>query len=158
MIGDRGTLAALVSAFLFPMLLVAQPAPDPFTGTWKLNAQRSALPAPVPQSWVIQLDINGETIRAREDTVGKDGRVSTVKVEARFDGRDYPVPGATDIDRIAYSRINDYTIQAVGKKNGKLVEREMITVSRDGKTLRTSYSLVSATGQRMSATAVFDKQ
>jgi hypothetical protein len=152
MIGKR-TLAVLctVSFCLFA-------AGDPFSGTWKLNLAKSKLPPPLPRSQTVRIKAGSRSIRIREEVVDEKGQRLTVTVNARFDGKDYPVTGTPFADAVAYQRVDSHTLKGAVKKAGKVVTSETATISADGKTLTGSYSGTDATGKQVEAVAVLERQ
>jgi len=60
---------------------------DPYTGSWRFNAQRSKLSTPAPQSWVQEIRVSGDEVEVRENIVRLDGSETVRSVRARFDGR-----------------------------------------------------------------------
>ena len=79
-------------------------------------------------------------------------------MNARFDGKDYPVTGSPFADAVAYERIDSRTLKGTVKKAGKVVTSETVTISADGKTLTGTYSGTDATGKQVDAVAVLDRQ
>ena len=55
-------------------------------------------------------------------------------LEARFDGRDYPVQGEPD-HTVSMSRVDDDTIEQTEKQAGKVFRITRMTASRDGKSM-----------------------
>lgn len=86
------------------------------------------------------------------------GERLTVTVDAKFDGKDYPITGSPFADTVAYRLVNRRTLQATTKKSGKVVETETAVVSSDGKTLTATYSAVDANGKPLTGIAVLMKQ
>ncbi len=152
MIGPK-TVAALcaLSFCLFA-------AGDPFSGSWKLNPSRSKLPPPIPRSQTVRIKAGSRSIRIREEVVDEKGKRLTITVNARFDGKDYPVTGSPFADAVAYERIDSRTLKGTVKKAGKVVTSETATISADGKTLTGTYSGTDATGKQVDAVAVLDRQ
>lgn len=54
---------------------------------------------------------------------------------AKFDGNDYPVKGSYGYDQVSLKRINERSFEETDKLNGKVIEVDTWTVSKDGKTL-----------------------
>jgi hypothetical protein len=54
--------------------------------------------------------------------------------DAKFDGKDYPIKGATGYT-VSLTKVNDRSIDATNKRDGKVVSVAHMTVSADGKTL-----------------------
>jgi hypothetical protein len=59
------------------------------------------------------------------------------EMSPKYDGKDYPMTGNSDPDMISMKKIDDYTIETVGKKGGKSIMTVRSVVSKDGK-IRTS--------------------
>jgi hypothetical protein len=148
-----------VAAFLCSILLVGFAGADPFSGAWVLNLSKSKLPPPLPRSQISHIDADSNGIRVREEIVSDKGERITITVDAKFDGKDYPITGSAFADTVAYQRVDSHTIKGTVKKAGKVVVTEAATVSEDGKTLTGTYSGIDATGSEVKdAVAVFDKQ
>ncbi len=128
---------------------------DPFSGTWKLNLQKSKFTSPVPRSQTALIQADAAGLRIREEVVTDTGEKLTITVDARFDGKDYPITGAPFADAVAYERVDSRTIRGVGKKSGRVVMRETVVVSADGKTVTGTYT---SPDGKPAGVAVFDKQ
>jgi len=129
---------------------------DPFTGTWRFDAQRSKLTTPFPRSWVQHIIATSDEVQVHENIVRPDGSETVVEVRARFDSRDYPVSGSPAVDATAYTRVNSRSISGIGRKGGAIALTETATVENNILTL--TYSIHS--GDRVVATgvAVFEKK
>ena len=75
-----------------------------------------------------------------------------------LDGKPSKVTGSAAIDELSLKRVNDHTIDATGKKDGKVVYTDKRTVSKDGKTYTISRIGTSPDGKKNHSTIVFDKQ
>ncbi len=133
-------------------------AEDPFSGVWILNISKSKLPPPIPRSQIARVEADASGIRITEEVIDDKGTKMNISVDARFDGEDYPVKGSPFADAVSYQRVDRLTIKGVGKKAGKVVMHETVTVSTDGKTMTGTYSGTDATGKNVTAVAIFDKQ
>jgi hypothetical protein len=58
--------------------------------------------------------------------------------EAKFDGKDYPVKGVFSNETVSLKKVNDHTIDATYKRDGKPYSVEKMTVSADGKQMTTA--------------------
>jgi hypothetical protein len=156
----RATAVASFLLLLLPRMAATSAAPvtDPFTGTWKLNLERSQLPAPVPQSQITHLIMDGNKISVRQEITYASGRTNVVTVEAKLDGQDYPVTGSPLADTMAFHRSGKRSIRAIAKLGGSVIESEGLTVSDDDQTMTTIYTWHDADGKEVTATAVFDRQ
>src|ERR1700681_3361868 len=82
-------------------------AADPVEGTWKLNVSKSKFsPGPAPKDETRVYEAQGEGIKATVRTIDADGHTTTIHIAANYDGKDYPVTGASDHDAVALKRIN----------------------------------------------------
>jgi hypothetical protein len=54
---------------------------------------------------------------------------------AKFDGKDYPVKGSFGYDQVSLKRVNGNSFEETDELNGKVIEVDTWTVSKDGKTL-----------------------
>ena len=145
-------------AFCCLVLFAGLANADPFTGTWVLNLGKSKLPPPPPRSQTSYIDADSAGIRIREVIVQENGEQINVTVEAKFDGKDYPIAGSPFVDTVAYHRVDSYTLKGVVKKAGQVVTQETAVVSRDGRVLTGTYSGTDLSGKKVDAVAVFDKQ
>jgi hypothetical protein len=135
-------------------------AADPFTGTWVLNLSKSKIPAPFTpaKSQIVHLAINGTDFEIREEVVTDSDEKLIIHAKAQFDGKDYPITGTPAVDTIAAERVDRNTIKNVWKKDGKVVMQETAVVSPDGKRITGTYSITDATGNLVTAIAVFEKK
>ena len=131
---------------------------DPFSGTWVLNLSKSKLPPPLPRSQTSSIEANSKSIRIRELIVNDKGEQMSITVDAKFDGKDYPIIGSPFVDTVAYQRVDSHTLKGIVKKAGQVVTTEQATVSPDGKTLTGTYSGTDLSGRQVTGVAVFEKQ
>ena len=57
--------------------------------------------------------------------------------DAKFDGKEYPVKGTFANETVSLKKVNDHTIEATYKRDGKLYSTEKMTVSAGGKQMTT---------------------
>jgi len=134
-------------------------AADPPAGTWKLNVNKSKFsPGPAPQSATVKYEETDNGIKRTGETVTADGKNTSFEYTARYDGNDYPVTGNPSADTIALKRINDRTVEATLKKNGKVVTRARRVISADGKTMTLTIRGKNEQGQEVKNTQVYDQQ
>ena len=110
-------------------------AEDPLTGSWKLNLTKSSLPPPLPRTQTGRIEVQGQSIHIREDVVNEDGKSLQIVVDAKFDGRYYPVTGTPFADSVAYRRLDSRTITGKAKKDGKVVSEETVVLAPDGRSM-----------------------
>jgi len=108
-----------LAILLLPVLTFA--ADSPFDGTWKVDPSTYDSISDKPTVIVLQNGIYQIP-----------NSVPTINIKA--DGTDQPVPGARDYDTMAVKVVNGRTVEAISKKDGRVVELLKATVSPDGKT------------------------
>jgi len=133
-------------------------ADDAFTGTWKLNEAKSKLSAGVNKNTTVTYEVAGDSVKVTLDGVDPDGKATHDEWTGKYDGKDYPVTGNPMTDTRAYKKIDDRTLEATGKKGGKVVVNAKITVSADGKTRTVVATQTGADGKKTTSTAVYDRQ
>ena len=153
-------MAGKIILVLVILLGFISPADDPFTGTWVLNLSKSNIPPPftAAKSQIVHLVINGSDFEITDEVVTDSDEKLTIHAKAKFDGKDYPITGTPAVDTVAYQRLDRNTIKGVGKKDGKVVIQEIAVVSPDGNSMTGTYSTTDATGEQVTAIAVFEKK
>ena len=77
---------------------------------------------------------------------------------ANFDGKDYPLTGSQNADKVSLKRIDARTTERTNKKGDKVVTTVTQVVSQDGKTMTTTVKGTNAQGQAVDNVLVFEKQ
>jgi hypothetical protein len=113
---------------------------EPFQGKWRFNPQLSNMDIPAPHSWVQEINAGPDLVAVREEIVKSDGTQIVIRVEARFDGADYPVEGSLSVDTIAYTRTDRNSIHGVGKKDGRVSYTETVLADPEERTLTLIYN------------------
>ena len=92
--------------------------------------------------------------------IGPDGNRMSYSYETRFDDKDYPVSGAppAGIETMAVKRVDAKTMQATGKKAGKIVLTATNVLSDDGKQLTATTKGTERDGRISTSVVVWDKQ
>jgi hypothetical protein len=130
-------------------------ADDPFNGVWTFSPQDSRVTGPPPRSWTQTISVSGEAVRVREE-INFRGLHLDVRIDARFDGAEYPVVGSPVGDSVAYRRVDELEIAGVVKKNGRVALTETIRVSSDRRRLTATYRIAHPEGDT-SSVAVFTR-
>src|SRR5260370_22068512 len=133
-------------------------AADAFTGTWKLNEAKSKFSPGAPKNTTVVYEAAGDSVKVTVDGVGADGKPSHNEWTGKFDGKDSPVTGDSSADTSSYKRVDAHTLKLTNKKGDKVTMSGTATVSADGKTRTVTISGTDASGKKVSATAVYDKQ
>jgi hypothetical protein len=128
--------ALLLSALAAGSAPGQREATYPFTGTWKLNVEKSTFsPGPAPRSTIVTIAGDGTVSSERTDSDGKPTRKShssSVGREVTFDGADNltistQVSGNILDDTVKLNGKPIQRIHAVFSQNGRIV-----TLNRDG--------------------------
>jgi hypothetical protein len=109
---------------------------DALLGDWDLNIAKSKFePTPPMRKYTMKvIDAGTGRLLIKSDWIDADGTVGHVEYSTAFDGKpisiiDYPIA-----DTVTDTMISTTTWKSVWTKNGKVVERELETISADGKT------------------------
>jgi len=140
---------------------VAMFGADNSIGTWKRNIEKSkANPAPanpIKSLTLVYAAVDGG-IKVTATGERKDGTAINSTSTVKYDGKEYPVTGAT-WDTTSMKQVDANTITFESKKTGgKYHVTGRTVISKDGKTMTTTSKGTNAEGQPTSSTAVYDKQ
>lgn len=152
----RMRLRLLFITLLFSTSLFA--AESPFSGTWRLNLEKSHLIPPAPKSITAHVENDGDNFKLNVETVDDKGTTMNSALDAKIDGKDYPMTGDPTVDMVSIKRINDHKIKLTGKKDGKVTGWETVTVSKDGKITMLEDVSHAPDGKELKQTSVYDKQ
>ena len=141
------------------ILNVAAWGADRQVGTWKLNVAKSKYsPGPAPKSGTLKVEAQENGLKVTIDGTDAEGKAIHIEFAPKYDGKDYPATGMPNADTVSHKRINSSTIEALSKKEGKVVMTTKSVVSKNGKTRTTTQTGKSAMGQDVNNTIVYDKQ
>ena len=133
-------------------------AQDPNIGTWKLNEAKSKVPAGAMKVSSMTVSPDGESMKVTQDGTDAEGKAFRTEWTGKFDGNEYPVSGSPAIDTRSYKKVNDRTLVADNKKDGKSVTIARSVISADGKTRTVHVTQTDASGKKVNITAVFEKE
>lgn len=151
----RKSVLTLVSVLFAVSMGFAQ---NPHLGTWKLNEAKSKSTPGVQKNLMVSYEVVGDNIKATLDGVDGKGKPSHNEWTGKFDGKDYPVTGDPTSDMRSYKKIDDHTMDATAKKDGKVTLTAHISISADGKTRSLTVHATDAAGKQVTSTSVYDKQ
>ena len=147
------------------MVIAALPiaAADPFTGTWKLNVEKSrttaAKPAPPPKSLLVTYVGEGDAQKTIVRVTMADGVERTAEHAVPRDGKAHPrFSGAGENDTITTRLIDEFTEESVQRKDGRVTVTTVRAVSRDGKTMTATARSTGADGVPVETVSVYDRQ
>jgi len=157
----RYRVALLVLADVMCLTLLASTvfAADNFTGTWKLNAQKSAYNSgTAPKSLTSKVEVKADTASFTFDGYDSTGKaIVPDELSIKLDGKDYRIADDPTRDTVAMKKIDDYTIEETNKKDGKVITITRTVYSRDGKSRTATTTGMSAQGQKVNNVAFFDR-
>jgi hypothetical protein len=133
-------------------------AANPTLGTWKLNEAKSKISPGAPKNLTVVYTAAGDNIKGTIDGVDGQGKPTHNEWTGKFDGKDYPVTGDPNSDMRAIKQIDDHNYELTVKKGGKVTMTGKAVVSADGKTRTVTVSGTNAKGEKITTTAVYDKQ
>jgi hypothetical protein len=133
-------------------------AEDANMGTWKLNEAKSKLSAGGPRNHTVAYTAAGDSVKVTVEGVDAEGKPARNEWTGKFDGKDYPVTGDPTSDVRSYKRVDDRTLEFAAKKGGTVTVTGRVVVSADGKSRTVTTSGTDAKGNKISGTAVYDKQ
>jgi hypothetical protein len=158
-----GVFAVIIA---MAMLCLNAQAPDPLSGTWKLNLAKSKWsPSQLaPKSGTTKFEVTQDTIKAVVDGVDAQGRITHAEYTAKFDGKDYPWKGTIDgkpnleQDAVTWQRIDAHNYMSTGKLKGQVLLTQRTVIAPDGKSRTNTTTGKNAQGQTLIVTAVYEKQ
>jgi hypothetical protein len=130
---------------------------DPFVGKWVFRPALSAMSTPGPLRWVQTIACEGDVVWVREEIDFGRGYSTVVEVEARFNGKPYPVSGSLAADAIAYTRVDARTIEGIATRAGVVSLRETLVAAEDGATMRMEYAVFRGKKKVARGVAVFER-
>ena len=140
-------------------LATAADAPDPAVGTWTLNVAKSKFtPGRELKSQTRTYTETAKGVSVKVSGVAADGAALSQQSTFKYDGKSYPMSGATDYDALSLQRVNDNTVKSTLMKAGKPVGTTIRTISMHGKVMTLSTKLKDVNGKRNEMIAVYDKQ
>ena len=151
----RTTALLLAILFVGATLCLAS---DLNLGTWKLNEAKSKIDAGLPKNLTVVYTAAGDSVKATVDGVDGKGNPTHSEWTGKFDGKDYPVTGDPTSDTRSLKKIDDHTMELTSKKAGKVVITGKLVIAPDGKSRTLTISGTDASGKKVSATSVYDKQ
>jgi hypothetical protein len=148
----------LVSLAVFFAGIALCMAAEANMGTWKLNEAKSKFAPGAAKNNTVVYVAAGDAIKVTVDGVDGEGKPAHNEWTGKFDGKDYAVTGDPASDMRAYKRVDDKTLDLTVKKGGKVTATGKIVVAADGKSRTVTTSGTDAKGNKVSNTAVYDKQ
>ena len=155
----RAALLVLAGVMCVAVLATTVFAADNFTGTWKLNLEKSEYNSgAAPRSLTSRVDVMADTINFTFDGYDSTGKATVPsELSIKLDGKDYPITEDPTRDTVAMKKIDDYTLEETNKKDGKVTTIMRTVYSRDGRSRTATTTGVNAQGQKVNNVAFFDR-
>ncbi len=151
----RAMILALAVCFVGAAVCYAD---DAQMGTWKLNEAKSKLAPGTPKNTTVVYEAAGDNVKVTVEGIDSEGKPTRNEWTGKFDGNDYPVTGDANSDARSYKKVDDRTLDFAVKNKGKVTITGRVAVSADGKSRTVTVSGTDAKGNKVSSTAVYDKQ
>ncbi len=149
---------SIILTLLLGLFGVSAFAADGNMGTWKLNEAKSTFPAGATKNTTVVYSAESDMIKVVVDGASGEGKPLHNEWKGKFDGKDYPVTGDPVSDSRAYTRVDDRKVKLIVKKDGKVTATGHIVLSVDGKSRTLEVKGTDAKGNKVTSTAVYDKQ
>ncbi len=149
---------ALTIALSFIAAAVCLASDFNIMGTWKLNEAKSKFAPGATKNQTVTYQAEGDQVKVTIEGNTADGKSVHSEWAGKFDGKFYPLTGDSNVDERSYKQINGRTLEAVSKKDGKLVSTTRIVVSADGKSRTVTSTRVNSKGEKVKTVAVYDKE
>ena len=140
------------------MSIAADASMGAWMGSWKLNETKTKLGAGATKNTMVSYATEGDNLVVTVDGVTPDGKPVHHVWTGKIDGKDYPVTGDPYGDARAYKKIDDSTLEFVGKRGGKVTVTGRVSHSADGKTRTVTSSVTDPKGKKIESTQIYDKQ
>lgn len=150
----RGVLTIVLSLTAVVVGLAA----DPNVGSWKLNEAKSKITAGMPKNITVVYTALDDGYKCVVDGVDGDGKPTHNEWTGKFDGNDYAVTGDPTADTRSFKMVKAGHYELANKKAGKTVLTGTVDFSADGKTRTLVIYGTDAAGNKISSTAVYDRQ
>ncbi len=151
-------LAVAVALLAVPLRVTAA---DPFVGTYRLNAAKSAASGgQVPPDLTLTIsEEQGNLLIATSGKTAKGEAISAnVLVLPKAGGTMKAPVGEKNYDSTVVTRKDPNTIDMTAMLNGKQRTKVKLALSKDGRTLTRSFTSTNAQGKPVSGTSVLERE
>jgi hypothetical protein len=148
----------LITAFCICSIILTA-ADNPFVGTWKLNTAKSrGTPGMMNKEATVVFETDGNDVKRTVTGIGAEGQKLDTTATIPWDGMEHKIDGPMGPAMVAVKSVNDRTINVTVKVNGKVVSSGRAVVSKDGKTMTSSFKGEDPKGRKFDNVEVFDRQ
>jgi hypothetical protein len=139
--------------------IVSAAAENPFIGTWKLNTAKSkGTPGTMSKEATIVFESDGNRVKRTVTGINADGQKINTSASIPWDGKEHQVDGPMGSAMVAVGRVDDRTLMVTVKVDGKVVSSGRVVVSKDGKTMTSSFKGEDPKGRKFDNVDVFERQ
>jgi len=151
-------MSATVLAIAIPINASLGQKPDPFFGTWVLNAAKSKYEGTALRSGTRTYSPAPNGYKYSTDVIDATGRKQHVEFTTAFDGKYHALTGSPNSDSIMVKRVNASTVESTQKRGAVVVIRTTRTVSKDGRTMTSTAKGTTPDGRAYTNVEVFEKK
>jgi hypothetical protein len=148
---------SLLLATLLTVPFCCFAAADPFTGTWKLDTTRTKT-SPVTAPPVIRIEAEAAGMAFIQHRPNANREPYDLKLRTEFDGKVTGVIDSPEVDALKCWRSDSHTILMQFLRGGTSFEWQTLEVSKNGKTLKVTWTLPDANGKETKSAAFYEKQ
>jgi hypothetical protein len=151
--------ALIFAVLLCPTLLAGSVgARSPFTGKWKLDETKLKPQPNAARTQFLQIDVAASNIAIIHQGVNAKGEPSEWAIHADIDGKLYGVLNSPDMDGVRCWLSDPHTILLKFMRDSATTAWETAEISKNGKTLKVTYTVVDDQGKETKSIAWFDRQ
>jgi hypothetical protein len=136
--------------------------PASLIGTWVLNTAKSTLSGPAPKSLYRTFDRTSDGLLCTIRTVNAEGKGSFAFWEVKLDGSDAPefsrTQGAKATAILSITRVDDHSIHATAKRDGKVFATGTFFTSPDGSIMTHDMTIITEKGEKVRTVRVYDRE
>jgi hypothetical protein len=148
----------LVTAFCI-CTVISTAADNPFIGTWKLNTMKSkGTPGTMNKEETVVFETDGNAVKRTVTGINADGGKLNFSGTVPWDGKEHKVDGPMGPAMVAVKSLNARTVDVTVKVNDKVVSSGRVVVSKDGKTMTSSFKGEDPKGRKFDNVEVYDRQ
>lgn len=133
-------------------------AADPNVGSWKLNEAKSTFVPGMPKNNTVVYTVVDDGYKCVVDGVDGAGKPTHNEWTGKFDGNDYAVTGDPSADTRSMKMVKGGHYVLANKKGGKTVVTGTVDFSADGNTRTLTVHATDAAGNKITSTAVYERQ
>jgi hypothetical protein len=132
---------------------------DALLGDWDLNIEKSTFePQPPMKKYTMKVIAAGaDHLLIKSDWIEADGTAGHVEYSTAFDGKPISIIDYPFADTVTDTIVNATTWKSVWTKDGKVVERELETISADGKIFRETDQGKDEKGKKFKNHLIFER-